>query len=157
MRFNKEARKKFLDFASSSEALWNGNFRDLNAAVYRMATLADGTRIDTPLVDEERARLMESWSQTSESLGARECQISKVLTAEEVAKLDSFDRVQLDHVIGVCLQSRSLSDAGRALFSVSRMRKKGSNDTDRLRKYLLKFGITWADIHALPKGRRSGA
>ena len=85
----------------------------------------------------------------SDSSGRTECHLSKVLTAEEVADLDSFDRVQLEYVIGVCSESRSLSDAGRALFSVSRKRKKGSNDTDRLRKYLLKFGITWANIHSL--------
>jgi transcriptional regulatory protein RtcR len=32
--FSKEARRKFLDFALSPSALWKGNFRDLNAAVY---------------------------------------------------------------------------------------------------------------------------
>ena len=44
-----EARKKFLKFATAPEAVWPANFRDLNAAVTRMATLADGGRI-TPAV-----------------------------------------------------------------------------------------------------------
>ena len=36
--FNKEARERFLKFATTPDAIWSGNFRDLNAAV----TPADG-------------------------------------------------------------------------------------------------------------------
>jgi transcriptional regulatory protein RtcR len=36
-----------------------------------------------------------------------------------------------------------LSDAGRRLFDQSRKRRVVVNDADRLRKYLLKFGLTW--------------
>ena len=35
---NKEARHAFLKFATAPEAMWTGNFRDLTAAVTRMAT-----------------------------------------------------------------------------------------------------------------------
>ena len=42
MRFNREAMEHFLRFAASGEAVWKANFRDLNAAVTRMATLAPG-------------------------------------------------------------------------------------------------------------------
>jgi transcriptional regulatory protein RtcR len=42
---SREARARFLDFAVSAEARWPGNFRDFNAAVVRMATLAPGGRI----------------------------------------------------------------------------------------------------------------
>ena len=42
--FSKEARDRFLKFAVSHEARWNGNFRDLNGALVRMATLAPGSR-----------------------------------------------------------------------------------------------------------------
>jgi len=45
--FSKEAREKFLSFALSPVAMWVGNFRDLNAAVARMATLAPSGRIST--------------------------------------------------------------------------------------------------------------
>src|SRR5690606_1063611 len=41
---NREARRRFLAFATG--APWPGNFRELNAAVTRMGTLADGGRID---------------------------------------------------------------------------------------------------------------
>ena len=33
VRFNKEARERFMRFAASPSAAWKGNFRDLSAAV----------------------------------------------------------------------------------------------------------------------------
>src|SRR5256885_6835448 len=51
VRFNVEARERYLRFARSPEALWSGNFRDLSASMTRLATLADGGRISTALVD----------------------------------------------------------------------------------------------------------
>ncbi len=50
VRFNAEARRAFIRFATSPEALWTGNFRELSAAISRMATLADGGRITEQLV-----------------------------------------------------------------------------------------------------------
>jgi transcriptional regulatory protein RtcR len=41
----------------------------------------------------------------------------------------------------VCAGARSLSEAGRELFSESRKKKRSANDTDRLRKYLARFGL----------------
>ncbi|WP_066799492.1 hypothetical protein [Sphingomonas soli] len=43
-------------------------------------------------------------------------------------------------------RSRSLSEAGRALFAASRARRTSANDADRLRKYLAKFGLEWAQL-----------
>ena len=43
--FNKEARQLFTRFAQSQSAPWTNNFRDLNGAITRMATLAPGGRI----------------------------------------------------------------------------------------------------------------
>ena len=42
--------------------------------------------------------------------------------------------------------SKSLSDAGRTLFSESRKRRSSTNDADRVRKYLVRFGLSWGDI-----------
>jgi transcriptional regulatory protein RtcR len=37
--FSKEAREQFLAFATSADARWPGNFRDLNAVITRLGTL----------------------------------------------------------------------------------------------------------------------
>ena len=71
------ARERFLVFALDPNNPWSGNFRDLNAMVVRMATLADG---------------------------------------------------------------------GRKLFAVSFKTKTSSNSTDRLSKYLARFGLKFRDI-----------
>jgi transcriptional regulatory protein RtcR len=54
--------------------------------------------------------------------------------------------VQLADVLTVCASSRSLSDAGRTLFSESRKRRSSQNDADRVRKYLARFGLSWAEL-----------
>jgi transcriptional regulatory protein RtcR len=59
--FNKEARERYLRFATSGEATWSGNFRDLNASVTRMATLADSGRIGVDAVAAEVDRLRQQW------------------------------------------------------------------------------------------------
>ena len=139
-----EARQQFLEFALSCSAQWPGNFRDLNAAVVRMATLAEGGRISLEIVKEEIARLTASW----EKLAAEESNdvLSELLGDKRLGEVDQFDRVQLAQVVQVCRDSRSISEAGRRLFNVSRSRKTSSNDADRLRKYLNRFGIEWAQI-----------
>jgi len=142
--FSREAREEFLKFALSPTAAWSGNFRDLNAAVVRMGTLSRGARISVDLVHEETQRLRDSWSvgdpQSSDTL------LSQILTGDELAELDHFDRLQLEQVIAVCRNSRSLSEAGRTLFHVSRSRKASSNDADRLRKYLARFNLEWSRL-----------
>ena len=60
--FNKEARLAYLRFATSADATWPGNFRDLGASITRLATLADAGRITEELVDEEIGRLRRLWA-----------------------------------------------------------------------------------------------
>jgi transcriptional regulatory protein RtcR len=141
--FSKEAREEFLKFALSAAAAWSGNFRDLNAAVARMGTLAKGARISLDLVHEEIERLKSSWVDGQPMASGL---LSELLTADQLERLDVFDRVQLEHVIEVCRQSRSMSDAGRSLFHASRSRKASNNDADRLRKYLARFNLDWAEV-----------
>ncbi|SEL60906.1 transcriptional regulatory protein RtcR [Stigmatella aurantiaca] len=143
---NREAQEHFLRFATSPEARWSGNFRDLNAAVLRMATLAPGGRITRENVDEELERLRAHWHPGSTGPGAPEELVREVLGAGLAAELDRFDRVQLADVLAVCRQSRSMSEAGRGLFARSRERKQSPNDADRLRKYLARFGLSWGDV-----------
>jgi transcriptional regulatory protein RtcR len=145
IRFSKEAREDFLAFARSGEATWTANFRDLNNAITRMATLASGCRITRQTVADEIARLRRKWAPGKAR--PEEDLLNDVLGADKVATLDLFDRVQLAEVLRVCRRSHSLSEAGRILFSVSRQERKLRNDADRLRKYLARFGLEWNDIH----------
>jgi len=141
--FNKEARQTYLRFAMSGEAQWQGNFRDLGASVLRMATLADGGRITDELVEQEIKRLQKLWGNRNEPQAT---ELSGLLSSEQLAKLDLFDRLQLQSVLTVCKQCKSLSEAGRKLFAVSRSQRGSTNDSDRLRKYLAKFGMEWANL-----------
>src|SRR5688572_1556486 len=127
---NKEAQEHFLRFATSGEARWSGNFRDLNAAVLRMATLAPGGRITREGVDEEIERLRAAWAKSGPRPQAAVDLVVEVLGEEQAEALDRFDRAQLGEVLAVCRQARSLSDAGRALFAQSRAQKKSVNDAD---------------------------
>jgi len=141
---NREAKEKFLNFSTSGEALWSANFRDLNAAVTRMATLSPAGRITREVVSEEIGRLNKSWKKAVKN-PARE--IIYTIAGEDIYNsMDPFDRVQLAEVLKVCKESKNLSEAGRKLFSVSRLSKKSSNDADRLKKYLSRFNLTWNDI-----------
>jgi transcriptional regulatory protein RtcR len=145
VRMNKEARDRFLAFAQSDEATWKANFRDLNAAIVRLATLAAGGRITTELVDEEIERLRLQWRGVKPDRAA-DSPLAAVLSADQLAVIDLFDRVQLEEVARVCAAAKSLSAAGRELFAVSRNSKKIANDADRLRKYLARFDLCWEDF-----------
>jgi len=138
--FNKEARERYLKFSASPDAAWLGNFRDLAASITRMATLSPRGRIDVECVDSEIVRLKRLWSSSSND---SDDVFSTLLGVEALAEIDPFDRVQLAETIRVCRASRSMSEAGRSLFSASRERKSSPNDADRLRKYLTRFGLDW--------------
>ena len=142
--FNKAARDVFLAFAKQPEALWTGNFRDLNACVQRLATLAEGGRITADLVREECQRLQQFWqgSKNDESLPALE----DILSPEQLAEIDLFDQYPLRQVIAVCRQCHSLSAAGRQLFNRSRLHKNSNNDAHRLRQYLAKFDLRFEQL-----------
>ena len=140
VRFTSEARQAWLAFATSGEARWPGNFRELSASVTRMATLAEAGRIGLAGVEEELARLRRDWQEAGSSGPLDD------LLGAQAEQLDLFDRLQLEQVVAVCRQCASLSEAGRRLFGVSRQQKASSNDADRLRKYLARFGLDWATL-----------
>jgi transcriptional regulatory protein RtcR len=141
VRMNKEATQAFLRFAESDQAAWRANFRDLNAAVTRMATLAAGGRITRAIVEEEIARLSAQWLPCVQDPGSVELD-----GLVDGSGMDKFDRVQLAAVVAECRRSKSLSDAGRRLFAASRQTKTNPNDADRLRKYLARFHLTWDEV-----------
>lgn len=140
--FNKEALARFLTFARDPATPWTANFRDLTAAVTRMATLANAGRINVANVDDEIARLQAGWRTAGPAAG--EGLVEAALGPARARALDLFDRVQLEGVLRVCRESPTMAAAGRQLFAASRAARSVVNDSDRLRKYLLRFGLDWA-------------
>ena len=103
-----------------------------------MATLAPAGRITLEVVKAEIVRL-DPVATPIEHGEADE--ILRRVLGPGAGAIDRFDRVQLAEVLRVCAGARSLSEAGRELFSESRKKKRSANDTDRLRKYLARFGL----------------
>ena len=171
VRMNREARGLFLRFGLSAEAAWRGNFRDLAASVERMATLCVGGRIGVGEAEREVGRLRAGWAKKgvgvsggepalraghgrdARATGAAgdaehhgdEALLTEVL-GEAAAELDAFDAVQLALVVRTCRASRSMAEAGRRLFAVSRTKKTTNNDSDRVRKVLGRFGLDWKAV-----------
>jgi len=141
--FNKEAKDAFLKFAKSEKALWKANFRDLNASITRMATLALNGRINVTIVAEEIQRLLHIWNV---SKGDTTLELNEWLDPNQLKALDLIEKVQLKEVIKTCQQSRNLSEAGRTLYNSSRELKSTSNDADRLRKFLARYNLSWEGL-----------
>jgi len=148
-RFNREAHDRFLAFATAPESVWSGNFRDLNAALARMATLSPAGRITLEVVEGEILRLRRAWRTTSPARASDETDGDlAVLLGDNLETIDEFDRVQLARVVRVCRESSTLSAAGRRLFAASRAKRRAVNDADRLRKYLERFGLSWSQVNS---------
>lgn len=154
--FNKEGRETFLAFALDPHTPWRGNFRDLSACITRLATLAPASgRIGAELVAREAGRLRTGWGDAQQPgergrsrsrAQAAEEALAPILTAAELEAMDRFDRAGLAEAVAACRESRTLSEAGRKLFHASREKKSSSNDADRLRKYLAKFGLDFEKV-----------
>ena len=149
VRFTADARSRYVDFATSPAAVWAANFRDLNASVTRLGTLAEGGRITAALVEEEIERLETSWRKAGLAgvmQGGSGTSTADLLLGPAAATTDLFDRLQLSAVVDVCRRSRSLSEAGRMLYAASRQKKAVANDADRLRKYLARFALDFEAV-----------
>ena len=148
--FNREAKERFLGFAVGPEGAWTRNFRDLLGAVTRMATLAPGGRIGLAEVEEEIDRLRAVWARPEPGAEgeARDEALLRELLGEAAAEIDLFDAVQLAHVVRICRRCASQSEAGRQLFARSRERRTSTNDADRIRKYLARFGLDFEGLGA---------
>ena len=104
-----------------------------------MAKLAQAGRITVDVVDEELQRLRRLWRRD-------EADVLRDLLGAELDALDLFDQLQLREVVRLCRRCRSLSEAGRQLFAASRSKRTSTNDADRLRKYLTRFGLSWETV-----------
>ncbi len=157
-----DARARFVAFATSPEAPWPGNFRDLAGAVRRMATLAPDGRIGRAEVDVELERLRAAWRPHRAATAStgdddddspRDRDRVTAILGPRAAALDRFDRAQLEDVLAVCADAPTLSEAGRRLYAASRARRTTTNDADRLRKYLARWQLTWAEVGPGPHQR----
>ncbi|MEZ5538192.1 MAG: RNA repair transcriptional activator RtcR [Thiolinea sp.] len=146
--FNKAAREQYLAFAHLPESTWRANFRDLNSSIIRMATLASGGRITEDIVTGEIGRLRYDWGGLKAEAPEADsgALLREILDDEVLADIDYFDRVQLAEVIRICRGSKTLAEAGRRLFNVSRTRRASNNDSHRLRVYLQKYGLTFGEL-----------
>jgi transcriptional regulatory protein RtcR len=99
------------------------------------------------MVDDEITRLRRLWQRTARHDGDG-VDLGEVIGTAAVSQLDLFDALQLSAVIKVCRQSKSLSDAGRQLYAVSRDAKSKPNDADRLKKYLARYDLAWDQLTA---------
>jgi transcriptional regulatory protein RtcR len=101
-------------------------------------------------VDQEIQRLRIKWPTggTDSAPTSRTDLAKELLSEDRLREIDPFDLVQLEYVLRACRESRTLSEAGRALFAVSRQKRSQANDADRLRKYLLRFHLDWDRVVA---------
>lgn len=150
VRFNKEARSAYLNFAEDPASSWKGNFRDLGASLTRLSVLAGGKRVSLELVEQEICRLQLQWGASSNGSATADAEalLASLIGKETMLSIDPFDRIQLAYTVKVCRKSRTLAEAGRRLFSASRKERKTANDSDRIRKYLAKWNLDWEAIHA---------
>lgn len=148
--FHADAYQRFLRFATSPNALWRSNFRDLAASLTRMATLAPAGAIRVAEVEDEICRLESGWRH--EPVSPSSDRVTEVL-GDRAEDLDLFDRAQLAVVLEVCATEPSLSAAGRRLFAKSLERRGSKNDADRLRKYLARFDLDFATVRAMAQAR----
>jgi transcriptional regulatory protein RtcR len=140
---SREARERFMAFAV--RAPWPGNFRDLAAAVTRMATLATGGRIGVDDVEFECEQLESTWGSASAATAANP-RVEAFLAGKP---LDRFERVQLAEVLTVIAATDSMAEAGRVLFAHSRAAKAKPNDSDRVRKFLASYELDYTETKTL--------
>jgi transcriptional regulatory protein RtcR len=145
--FTLQARRLFVEFAKSPSTVWKRNFRDLNRAIDRMATVSSTGQITVEIVKREIAALASGWS--SSQMPQTTKLAHRLLTNEQLKNQDEYDLILLEGVLAVCRRCRTCAEASRKLFARSLPLKKKKNDSDRLSKYLQSFGIKWSDIQNL--------
>ena len=120
-----------------------------NFLLTSMEQLAAGGRIALSDVNDEISRcvIRETPSAINQAPSTKcQAQLTALLGKDYADRYDDFDLVQLAHVIKVCHVSDSAADAARKLFAVSFKTKTSSNSTDRLSKYLARFGLKFREI-----------
>ncbi|MCG8609631.1 MAG: sigma 54-interacting transcriptional regulator, partial [Pseudomonadales bacterium] len=171
VRFSRSAKARYLQFALSEDASWTGNFRDLNASITRMATLAESGEIDDNLVNGEIQTLRYLWGDdllqpeseksafsrapkalTSAQLSSAQFSpavaiLTNYLPESQIESLDLMEQIELATTIMACLESHSAAEAGRKLYNKSRLKRKKTNDGARVITMLEKHGLSFDQLH----------
>ena len=133
--------QRYLAFARSEKARWDGNLRDLRASAARLVAYArarpDGV-ITSDDVEAELSTLCRRW-------GAPVMEVGTAVPARE--------RARFNEVAAVCRASKTQAEAARKLFAES----KAQNKSDLLAKYLARFGYTFTLVRSPPGGERDGS
>lgn len=135
-RFLPQSLQRYLAFATSSEALWTGNFRDLASSVERMSTLAINGTIDDEVVNDELSTLKAAWRRASPAMaGSMTTPLERVLPDHS---LNLFEQAQLNLVLSLCGEAKSYADLGRKVFGDA----VGKNPSQRVRDFLIEHGLS---------------
>lgn len=145
---NDQALTRYLEFATSLEAVWCNNLRDLISSTIRMASFSDSNtsdniRITESVVSNEIIQLKNKWRGFSSKQFPL---LEKIVGKAEMDLIDCFYHPQIEEVIKVCLKSKNRSEASRKLYNVSLGKKSSKNDADRLIKFLKIFNLDWDTI-----------
>lgn len=140
----------YLGFATSDRAPWPGNFPELSGSLERLFSFAAASGgLDLGVARREVLHLNASW----EAADPSRSRVERVLGLAASRDLDRVDRVALEEVLLVCAATPSMAEAGKLLFAKSRERRSTVNDSDRMKKYLARYGLDWARIqHKLNPG-----
>lgn len=144
-RFLARARQAYLSFASSHEALWAGNFRDLAASIERMTTLCDNGVIDSAVVDDEIETLRASWPG---GVVACACASYGVDLVEQVLpgkEMNLLERALLNALLALCGEAKSYAALGRQIFGES----VGKNPSQRVRDLLVDHGLSLDQVKVM--------
>jgi len=173
--FAPEAERKFIEFCQDDKMTWEGNFREFNAMVWRMATLAKGPRIEVKDVDDEIKR-WKRMCKTEYKIGTSENYATTIQKSAEVpvqasplpdASCDfeflralikdekKFNSMRLDElaqlafVVSVCKESNSQAEASRRL---RRNQKDPRRRDDQLSRYLERLGLDFNTVKKFAQG-----
>lgn len=165
MVFAPEALKRFVAFCQDDKMTWDGNFREFNAMVWRMATLAKEAVITEKDVGNEIARwkkmrkaerkapkdnsvVAASEPVPTSPLPDASCKfefLRELLGETEFNKRRLDELAQLAFVASVCADAKNQADASRRL----RINQNDSkDDSSQLFKYLKKLGLDFDKVKA---------
>ncbi|MFJ2484793.1 RNA repair transcriptional activator RtcR family protein [Pseudomonas sp. NPDC087639] len=148
-RFSAKALSKYVKFATSNEAAWMANFRDLSASVERMITRSVSGIISEEVVSAEITTLRAKWSSLGFSgdvnlgrkgsprsgAGAPGDYVSILIPGHT---LNLFEHNQLDYVIRVALKCPSYAELSWRLYGDD----VGTNPAQRSRDFLIRYGLS---------------